>query len=76
MYPNEYFTLNMNKLAQLQLTKCLTNNDMCVKTGLTRQTLNNLYKGKTKARLSTLIAVAKALEVNPNEIVKGGNANE
>lgn len=76
MYPYKYFTLDTTKLAKAQLNKNMTNEDLCNVTGLTRHTLNNLYKGKTRARISTIIAFAKALDVNANDLVEGGNINE
>lgn len=76
MYPYKYFTLDLDKLAKAQLARKMTNEDLCNATGLTRHTLNNLYQGRTRARLRTIIAFSKALDVDANELVKGGNVNE
>lgn len=50
--------------------KCLTTSELAEASGLTLQGLNNIIKGKRATKPATLGKIARALGVDPVEIVK------
>jgi transcriptional regulator with XRE-family HTH domain len=66
--------INNEKLYVLMGNSCLTFGELSVKSGVSRVSINKFLKGKTDARPATIGKIARALNVNVQEIIETGAA--
>lgn len=62
--------LDMERVELLAMEKCWGMSDLQRAAGLANMTLYHIKRGKAKASARTIGKVARALEVNPAEIIK------
>lgn len=63
--------IDVQKLKSIILLKGLSYTEVATKSEISKQHLSRLIKGRVKeCRLSTISAIAKALEVEPTKIIK------
>jgi XRE family transcriptional regulator, regulator of sulfur utilization len=58
------------KIKQLRKEKKLTLSSLCYKNGLEPSTLSRVEKAKVDVKLSTLLKIAKALDIEACELLK------
>lgn len=61
----------MTKLKRLRQEKVLSQRELASRAGLTQATVWRLENGFREARPCTIRKLAKVLDVEPNELVKG-----
>lgn len=61
--------LDLNKLELAQARACLSINELVKKTGLGRATISKILNGKAKATPKTTGLIAKALNVDVEELL-------
>ena len=65
------FEVDGQKLRTLRVQKALSLRALGERSGVTFATINNLENGNRPARLVTIRKLAKALDVEPKELMKG-----
>ena len=61
--------MNINKVKLAQANECLSVNELVKKTGLGRATVSKTINGMSKPSIKTLGLIAKALNVNVEDII-------
>lgn len=61
--------LNIKKLLLLQAKECLSTNELAEKAALPRTTITNIIHGRRKATPKTIGLLAKALNVDVEQII-------
>jgi integrase len=67
------FEVNGQRLRQLRVERALSLRALAQRSGVAFDTINKLELGHRPARLVTIRKLAKALEVEPKELMKGEN---
>ena len=62
----------MNKLQRLRKQRVMSIADLSAESGVHRNTISRIENGNAEARTSTIRKLAKALGVEPSELVKMG----
>ena len=65
------YDIDGDKLRQIRVKRALSQQDLEQTTGIAQSTISNLELGNRPARLSTIRKLAEALNVEPNELMKG-----
>ena len=65
------FDIDGDRLRQLRVERALTLRALANRSGVSYDTINKLELGQRPARLSTIRKLAKALNVDPRELMKG-----
>jgi len=58
-----------DRLKTLRIRRALTQEELAERAGLSKNAVNRLEVGKAEPRMSTLRKLAKALDVDPSELV-------
>lgn len=61
--------MDIPNLRAIRLGRLMTQADLAGASGLTKATISRLETGATKARISTVRKLAKALNVDPGELL-------
>jgi transcriptional regulator with XRE-family HTH domain len=64
-----YFKLLGEKIKRLRKAKKLTLSSLCYKNGLEPSTVSRIEKAQVDAKLSTLLKIAEALEIEFHDLV-------
>lgn len=64
------FSLDPNKVKKLAISKCWSLADLTRKAELSNSTLYKINHGTNKASLRTIGKIARALSVDPSELIK------
>jgi transcriptional regulator with XRE-family HTH domain len=67
------FDVDGQRLRQLRIEKALSLRALRERTGVAYDTISKLENGHRPARLVTIRKLAEALEVEPKELMKGGD---
>ena len=67
--------MEVPNLRRVRERRLLTQAELAARTGLQRVTINRLETGATRARISTVRRLAAALEVDPAELTRDGEAS-
>jgi transcriptional regulator with XRE-family HTH domain len=62
--------VNVNKLKRLRKQRVMSIGDLSAESGVHRNTISRIENGEAEARTSTIRKLAKALGVDPSELVK------
>jgi transcriptional regulator with XRE-family HTH domain len=62
-----------HRLKDLRIQRALTQEELAEKAGLGKNTVNRMERNLTEPHMSTVRKLAKALSVDPSELVKGGD---
>jgi transcriptional regulator with XRE-family HTH domain len=65
------FEVNGQRLRQLRVERALSLRALAERSGVAFDTINKLELGHRPARLVTIRKLAEALDVEPNELMKG-----
>lgn len=57
-----------NNLREARLNRGMSVSELARRSGVSRVTINNIEQGYTNPTVSTVAAICKALNINPNEI--------
>ena len=66
--------MDIPNLRAIRLGRLMTQADLAGASGLTKATISRLETGATKARISTIRGLAKALKVDPAELLGNNEA--
>lgn len=58
----------MNKLKKIRIEKSMTQKELAEKSGITRQSINNIENGKQYPTYFNIIKLAAALEINLEDL--------
>ena len=58
----------MNKLKKFRIQRLITQKELAEKTGMTRQSINNIENGKQYPTYFNIIKLAAALEINVEDL--------
>ncbi len=62
------------KLKQIRLTKGVTSEDLAKKSGIAEKSILEIEAGGRQAREKTLLAICKALDLDPAAVMVGASA--
>jgi transcriptional regulator with XRE-family HTH domain len=62
--------IDVDKLQRLRKQRVMSIGDLSAAAGVHRNTISRIEKDRVEARTSTIRKLAKALEVDPSELVK------
>jgi transcriptional regulator with XRE-family HTH domain len=65
------FEVDGQRLRELRVERALSLRALGDRSGVSFATINNLENGNRPARLATIRKMAEALDVEPNELMKG-----
>ena len=65
------FEVDGQRLRELRVERALSLRALGDRSGVSFATINNLENGNRPARLATIRKLAEALDVEPNELMKG-----
>jgi XRE family transcriptional regulator, regulator of sulfur utilization len=65
------FEVDGQRLRELRVQRALSLRALGERSGVSFATINNLENGNRPARLATIRKLAEALDVEPNELMKG-----
>jgi predicted transcriptional regulator len=65
-----YVEIDVDKLQRLRKQQVMSIGDLSAESGVHRNTISRIENGEAEARTSTIRKLAKALEVEPSELVK------
>jgi transcriptional regulator with XRE-family HTH domain len=68
---SSFLEIDMAKLRRLRRRAALSQRELAERAGITQETVSRLEHGHHAARGSTLRRLAKALGVQPHELIKG-----
>ena len=70
MFTNEYQKIGLNILCARWL-KGLSQEELAMKSGVSRSRISDLERGKDVCKLDTLMLLAQALDIDYRELLKG-----
>ena len=70
----DYETMG-KRIKEIRIKKCFTQEELAEKTGLSSAHISNIETAHTKVSLTSLVAIANALEVSLDEIVRDSLVN-
>lgn len=70
---NQQMNVQVKKLIQAMALKKLNQNQLAKRSGVSRNTINGMLKGKKTTNIDTLGKIATALEISPLELIETDN---
>ena len=72
MYKPGVVEVDVDRIKALRRKHVLTVRELADKAGVSKTTISNIENGQAEAYPSTIRKLARALEVEPSELVRGG----